>query len=222
MLARFRTSLKRLLLTVLLAGGAAALSVLLLNAWLHLVYAARIHASPGAVPRDDPPRIAIVFGAGLTRSGGPTPVLYDRVATAADLYRRGLVSRLLLTGDNRFENYNEPAAMRRTALELGVPDEALVLDYAGRRTYDSCYRARAIFGVARAILVTQAFHLDRALYLCGAFGIDAIGVSADRRSYAAGAQTWWDFREIAATFAAWLDVNVLKPTPVLGERLPIE
>ncbi len=111
------------------------------------------------------------------------PALYDRVATAVDLYQRGLVNKLLLTGDNRFVNYNEPEAMRRTAVKLGVPDEDLVLDYAGRRTYDSCYRAREIFGVNRAILVTQAFHLDRALYLCDAFGIDSVGVVADRRNY---------------------------------------
>ncbi len=222
MFARLRTTFKRLLLAALLTGGAAMLGVLILNTWLHLAYAARIYAAPDDVPRDGPPRIAIVFGAGLTRSGGPTPVLYDRVAVAAELYQRGLVSKLLLSGDNRFIDYNEPEAMRRTALQLGVPAEALVLDYAGRRTYDSCYRAREIFGVERAILVTQAFHLDRALYLCSAFGIDAIGVSADRHSYAAGAQTWWDIREIAATLAAWLDVNVLKPTPVLGDKLPID
>ena len=155
------------------------------------------------------------------RSGEPTPALYDRIATAADLYQRGLVSKLLLTGDNRSVYYNEPEAMRRTAVRMGVPDEDLVLDYAGRRTYDSCYRAREIFGVQRAIVVTQAFHLDRALYLCDSFGIDSIGIAADRRSYTASSQTWWSIREAAATMLAWLDVNVTRPTPVLGVPLPI-
>jgi SanA protein len=121
--------------------------------------------------------------------------LYDRVATAVDVYQRGLVQKLLLTGDNRFVDYNEPEAMRRTAVKLGVPAADLVLDYAGRRTYDSCYRAKEIFGVQRAILVTQAFHLERALYLCDAFGIDSVGVKADRRNYAGGAQTTWLIRE---------------------------
>jgi SanA protein len=148
--------------------------------------------------------------------------LYDRVATAVELYQRGLVKKLLLTGDNRFENYNEPEAMRRTALKLGVPNEDLVLDYAGRRTYDSCYRAQEIFGVSRAILVTQAFHLERALYLCESFGIDGLGVVADRRSYTQNAETWWSIREAAASLAAWIDVNVTRPTPVLGDPLPIE
>ncbi len=197
------------------AGGAAII------AGLRAAYADRWSPTLDAVPHTTIPRVAIVFGAGLTQSGEPTPALYDRVATAAELYQRGLVTRLLLTGDNRRADYNEPEAMRRTALRLGVPADALVLDYAGRRTYDSCYRAHEIFGVNHAILVTQAFHLERALYLCQALGIDSWGLAADRRDYSADAQTWWSIREAAATLAAWLDVNVIKPVPVLGEKLPI-
>jgi SanA protein len=216
-----RRFFKRLCITLLLLGATGAAILIAFNVWLHAAYAQRSYVSINDLPRDEPPRIAIVFGAGLTRSGEPTPALYDRVATAVDLYQRGLVNKLLLTGDNRSANYNEPEAMRRTAERLGVPSADLVLDYAGRRTYDSCYRAREIFGVDHAILVTQAFHLDRALYLCDAFGIDSIGVAADRRSYTQTAQTWWSIREAAATLAAWLDVNVRRPTPVLGPPLPI-
>jgi len=216
-----RKFIKRLFLTFFLLGAIGTITVIAFNLITHATYASRMYANVDAVPREDTPRIAIVFGAGLTRSGGATPVLYDRVATAADLYQRGLVNKLLLTGDNRFIDYNEPEAMRQTALQLGVPDSALVLDYAGRRTYDSCYRAREIFGVSRAILVTQAFHLDRALYLCDALGLDSIGVVADRRDYTASSRTWWSIREAAATVAAWIDVNVLKPTPVLGDKIPI-
>ncbi len=212
---------KRLFITLVLLGAIGTAILIAFNVWLHAAYAKRIYASVSDLPRDGPPRVAIVFGAGLTRSGEPTPALYDRVATAADLYRQGLVNKLLLTGDNRFVNYNEPEAMRRTAERLGVPNEDLVLDYAGRRTYDSCYRAREIFGVNQAILVTQAFHLDRALYLCDSFGIDSIGLMADRRNYTQTTQTWWSIREAAATLAAWLDVNVRRPTPVLGPPLPI-
>ena len=109
---------------------------------------------------------AIVFGAGLWRDGSPSPVLQDRVATAADLYFSGKVKKILMSGDNRFIYYNEPGAMKKFALSLGVPEEDIVLDYAGRRTYDTCYRARAIFGLKEAILVTQSFHLPRALILC--------------------------------------------------------
>jgi len=219
-----RKFLKRFFITLFLLGAIGAAIVVAVNAWLSATYASRIYQSSADLPDDGSaaPRIAIVFGAGLTRSGGPTAVLYDRVATAVELYQRGLVNKLLLSGDNRFENYNEPEAMRRTAIKLGVPNEDLVLDYAGRRTYDSCYRAREIFGVNRAILVTQAFHLERALYLCDAFGIESVGVMADRRNYAGGAQTWWLAREAIATVGAWIDVNVTRPTPVLGDPLPIE
>jgi SanA protein len=166
-------------------------------------------------------RAAIVFGAGLWRDGSPTPVLRDRVAAAADLYFAGKVEKILMSGDNRFIDYNEPGAMRAYALSLGVPDEAIVLDYAGRRTYDTCYRAGAIFGLEGAILVTQSFHLPRALYICSALGLDAVGVPADRRIYRDTSLIWWNLRELPATLTALLQVHLTRPLPVLGEPEPI-
>ena len=166
-------------------------------------------------------RVAVVFGAGLQWDGTPTTVLWDRVATAAELFRSGKVSKLLLSGDNRFLNYNEPQAMYDAAIELGVPAEALVLDYAGRSTYDTCYRAHAIFGLNSAVLVTQAFHLPRALYLCESLGMNTVGVMADRRDYPQRTELYWNVREIFATAAAWWDVNIARPVPVLGEPIPI-
>lgn len=166
-------------------------------------------------------RVAIVFGAGLWRDGSPTPILQDRVATAAELYFAGKVEKLLLSGDNRFANYNEPEAMRRYAVSLGVPNEALVLDYAGRRTYDTCYRAATIFGVKEAILVTQAFHLPRAIYLCNHLGVDGIGVQADQRVYRRSSMAYWTLRELLATVNALWEVHVTRPLPVLGEPEPI-
>jgi SanA protein len=148
-------------------------------------------------------------------------VLYDRVAAAAELYRLGKVQKLLLSGDNRFLNYNEPGAMRKTALSLGVPESALVLDYAGRSTYDTCYRARAIFGLTRAVLVTQTFHLPRALFTCEALGLETVGVVADRHKYGP-ALAWWSLRETLATANAWVEVKLTHPLPVLGEPLPIQ
>jgi len=123
--------------------------------------------------------VAIVFGAWVRPNGRPSAMLADRVRMGVNLYNAGRVKVLLLTGDNSIEPYNEPEAMRQYALTLGVPDTALVLDYAGFRTYDSCYRAKAIFQVDQAILVTQAFHLDRALLTCNGLGVNAVGVAAD-------------------------------------------
>ena len=165
--------------------------------------------------------MAIVFGAGLWRNGTATPVLTDRVQLAATLFFTGKVEKLLMSGDNRFVDYNEPAVMREVALTLGVPENAIVLDYAGRRTYDTCYRAKAIFGVTEAILVTQAFHLPRAIYECNQLGLDSTGVPADLRVYRLSSMIYWNTRELLATVAALWDVNVSHPVPVLGDPEPI-
>ena len=126
-----------------------------------------------------------------------------------------------MSGDNRFVEYNEPAVMREVALSLGVPNEAIVLDYAGRRTYDTCYRAKAIFGVSEAILVTQSFHLPRAIYECNALGVASVGVDADLRVYRISSTLYWNMRELFATAAAIWDVNISHPTPVLGDPVQI-
>ncbi|HET9906948.1 MAG TPA: ElyC/SanA/YdcF family protein [Anaerolineales bacterium] len=173
--------------------------------------------------KDDAPseRLAIVFGAGLRRDGTPTPILRDRVETAASLYFSGRVEKLLMSGDNSFLNYNEPESMRQYAISLGVPEDAIAMDYAGRRTYDTCYRAKAVFGMQSALLVTQKFHLPRALFLCNALGLKAYGVEANNRNYRDGALFIWNFREQLATVGAFLDVYVSSPLPVLGEPEPL-
>jgi len=166
-----------------------------------------------------PARAAVVFGAGLTSSGGPTTVLKDRVETAVLLYQTGKVEKVLMSGDNRFINYNEPGAMKAYALELGMPEEDIVLDYAGRRTYDTCYRARDIFLLNDVILVTQNFHLSRALYTCKTLGLETVGVSADLRPYRE--EGYWNIREIPACMMAYIQVHITKPEPVLGDQEPI-
>lgn len=191
----------------------------LLRVWVHWRTRPRIYDQVQFVPST---HVALVLGAGLWSDGSPTPALRDRVETAADLYRSGIVRKLLVSGDNRFEWYNEPEAMRQLAMRLGVPAKDIVLDYAGRRTYDSCYRAKEIFEVKDMVIVTQRFHLDRALYLCSALGIPSVGIAADRRIYASPHRQWWHMREVAALVKAWLDIHILHPQPVLGEKLPIE
>lgn len=164
---------------------------------------------------------AIVFGAGLTRDGTPTRVLRDRVETAAQLYFQGKVEKLLMSGDNQQVEYNEPGAMREYALELGVPDEDIVLDYAGRRTYDTCYRARNIFNVQSALVITQNFHLPRAIFTCNSLGIQAVGISADKNTYNRRSLQYWKLRELVATSQAFIDIYLTRPLPVLGKPEPI-
>lgn len=207
-----------MLIKTTLILGISGLAILLTP---RLITAIHARTRTQSVDEVAPEGVVIVFGAGLWRDGTPTPVLRDRVTTAANLYLSGKVEKILMSGDNRFEDYNEPAAMRDFAIRLGVPDDAIVLDYAGRRTYDTCYRAREIFEIESAILVTQGFHLPRALYVCNNLGVEAKGVSADLRNYRRRSLAYWHTRETLATIQAMLDVHILKPLPVLGEPEPI-
>jgi vancomycin permeability regulator SanA len=202
---------RRLLIALIGLLLVAAGGVLAIHHTVRAAASGRLYTVAEAPDRS----VAIVFGAGRT-----SRVLRDRVLTGAELYRQHKVRHLLLSGDNRRPSYDEPRTMRRLALEAGVPESALVLDYAGRRTYDSCARAHSIFRVDDAILVTQGFHLTRALYLCHRLGMGgAVGVVADRHGYRfAGLLA---FRELLADVKAWFDVNVHHPQVVGGPAIPI-
>lgn len=146
---------------------------------------AAIYQSPTDAPSAP---VAIVFGAGY--SGHVlSPVLADRVRAGVDLYHAGKVRKLLMTGDNGRAGYSEPDAMKAAAVRMGVPAADILCDYAGFHTYDSLYRAREIFGVRRALLVTQTYHLHRALYTATHLGLDVAGVAAERRPYPVSAPT---------------------------------
>jgi SanA protein len=111
--------------------------------------------------------------------------------------------------------------MRDYAVRLGVPAADIVLDFAGRRTYDTCFRAKAIFGLNEAVLVTQRFHLARALLLCNNLGVESEGVIADRRTYRRSSLAFWQFRELAAAPVTLWEIWVSRPMPVLGDPEPI-
>jgi SanA protein len=169
-----------------------------------------------------PERVAIVFGARIYPDGRLSAMLQDRVETAVQLYQAGRVEKLLLSGDNRFVDYDEPGRMMDYAISRGVPAEDIQLDYAGRRTYDTCYRAGVIFRLESAMLVTQSFHLPRALFICRNLGIDAVGVRADLRSYHPRSIGWSTLREIPAVLVALVDVLRQRPAAVLGDPILIE
>lgn len=164
------------------------------------------HAHQIYDPHNAPARwMAIVFGAGLQRDGSPSAVLADRVAVAADLYHRGQVSKILMSGYTGPPSYDEPGAMVAFALLLGVPKEDILIDRGGSRTYESCRRAKELFQADHVLLISQDFHLSRALTICHALGIDALGVRADQRSYHPLAHRYWSLREIPATLVALWD-----------------
>lgn len=196
-------------LVMALAVGAAAAAIW---GWIQWRYDRLVVELADAPARP----VAIVFGAGIRPGGRLSPMLADRMDTAIALYRAGKVRKLLVSGDNRFVDYDEPTAMYNYAVARGVPAADVVRDFAGRRTYDTCYRARVIFGVEQALLVTQRFHLPRALFTCRNLGVDALGVSADRRVY--WSNSYYRFRDAFATLRAWVDVKLLRPLPVLGSK----
>lgn len=182
---------------VVLAGLGAYL-VLVPTAWVY-ASTAEYRKSAAEVPAAP---VGIVMGAGLDPQGKPTPFLAGRLRTAADLYRRGKVKVLLVTGDNGSKAYDEPTAMRDYLVADGIPAQRIVLDYAGFDTWDSCVRAKKIFGVDRAIVVTQLFHLPRAVALCRAAGIQAYGVGHDSRPVHATTTDYGYFREFFASIKA--------------------
>jgi vancomycin permeability regulator SanA len=209
----FRRTL--VILLVLFALGLA--TIVALKVWVDVQTTGLIY-----MPGDDRlpvHHVAMVFGAGLDDSGGPSQMLYDRVATAADLYKANKVNKLLMTGDNSEVNHNEVEAMRRTAIQLGVNDNDIVLDYAGFNSWDSCYRAREIFGVTEATLVTQRFHLPRALYTCNALKVSSVGVVADRQSYSTIYNELREYPAIAST--AWR-ILVNDQPRFLGPKVDID
>ncbi len=134
--------------------------------------AGHIH-SEESVP---PAPVALVLGAMVYPSGTPSPFLAARLDLAHRLYQAGKVQVVLVSGDNMAPEYNEPAAMRAYLINAGMPAEAVVADYAGFDTYDSCARAKRIFGVQQLVMVTQSYHLPRAVATCRALGVDATGV----------------------------------------------
>ncbi|MER6067383.1 ElyC/SanA/YdcF family protein [Streptomyces sp. NPDC001817] len=206
-LPRTRTGRRRLVQAVMAGCVLALLPV----TWLFVSTADRLRTTADA-PRT---QVAMVFGAGLW-NGEPSPYLAHRLDAAAELYRAGRVKVVLVTGDNSRTDYDEPDAMRAYLTEHGVPGDRIVRDYAGFDTWDSCVRARKIFGVDRAVLISQGFHIRRAVALCESAGIDSYGVGvADKHDV-----TWYygGTREVFAAGKAVLDA-VFHPDPTfLGPR----
>ncbi|MEU9173795.1 ElyC/SanA/YdcF family protein [Streptomyces sp. NPDC048420] len=208
-LPRTRAGRRRLVQAVM----AGCVLALLPSTWMYVVTADRLRTTADA-PRT---AVAVVFGAGLW-DGEPSPYLAHRLDAAAKLYRDGRIEVVLVTGDNSRKDYDEPDAMRAYLKRHGVPDTRIVSDYAGFDTWDSCVRAKKIFGVDKAVLISQGFHIRRAVALCEAAGVTSYGVGVDAKHDA----TWYygGTRELFAAGKAALDV-VFRPDPrFLGPKEP--
>lgn len=161
----------------------------------------------------------IVLGAGVYGNGEPTKILKDRLDRGIELYKAGAAPKMLMSGDNGKTNYDEVTAMKNYCLKQGVPAEDIFLDHAGFSTYESMYRAKAIFGVKSAVVVTQHYHEGRALYTAKRLGIKAVGVSAVEKSYTGDEAR--AVREFLSREKAFVQC-IVKPEPTfLGDKIDI-
>ena len=161
----------------------------------------------------------MVLGASVNGDGTPSPILRDRLDVAIELYNRGVAAKILLSGDNGQMVYNEVQGMKNYAMDAGVPEEDIFMDHAGFSTYESVYRAGYIFGVEKMVVVTQEYHLYRALYGCDRMGIKALGAASDQHDYSGREK-----REIREVLARDKDLVkwIFKPKPTfLGEKISL-
>lgn len=162
----------------------------------------------------------LVLGCLVKDGGEPSHMLEDRLRRAVELYKVGAAPKLLMSGDHGRKDYNEVEAMKQYAIEQGVPSEDVFMDHAGFSTYDSCFRAQEIFAAKKVIIVTQKYHLYRAVYVAEKLGMEVYGVASDYRTYFN--QSMRDMREMLARVKDFLYV-VLRPEPVyLGDLIPID
>lgn len=160
----------------------------------------------------------LVLGAGIW-GDRPSPMLEDRLLQAISLYNNNVSSKIIMSGDHGKQDYDEVNIMKQFAIEKGIPSENIFMDHAGFSSYESIYRAKEIFGAKKIIIVTQKYHLYRALYIANKLGIEARGVGADPRQYAGA--TYREFREILARNKDFVKC-IFKPEPTyLGETIPV-
>lgn len=160
----------------------------------------------------------LILGAGV-RNGKPTPMLRDRLLTGIELYEKGAAKKIIMSGDHGSSDYDEVNTMRLFAVERGIPEEDIFMDHAGFSTYDSVYRAKKVFEANNIIIVSQKYHLYRALYISEKLGVKACGVSANLNKY--GGQLKREIREILARDKDFFKC-VTKPEPAfLGDKIPV-
>lgn len=211
--------LKRLLIGLCAVVGSGALVVLLLNLYVFFTTFTDIKSVDAAAKLENIDCI-LVLGAGVRPGGKPSLMLKDRLDKAVELYETGVSDKIIVSGDHRENDYNEVQVMKNYLIDKGIPSEVIFMDHAGLSTYDSMYRADYIFGVKRVVIVTQEYHMYRAIADAEAMGIKAYGVSAKKVTY--NGQFGREIREIAARVK---DVvyGIMKPeATVLGEPISLD
>lgn len=212
-----KIKLKNVLLVIILASILALVSILAINAYVKSAVKNKIiTVADSYILNAD---CVLVLGAGVWGNGRPSPMLEDRLLQGIELFENGASDRLLMSGDHGRKEYDEVNVMKGFAMDRGVPSEHIFMDHAGFSTYESLYRARDIFEARKIIIVTQKYHLYRALYIAKKLGLEAYGVASDPRQYVG--QESRELREILARVKDFVSC-ILKPEPTyLGDSIPI-
>ncbi len=207
----------RILLALCILGAVTVGAVLGINAYVMLSTEKQILSAEEAANYDAD--CILVLGCFVKNDGTPSDMLHDRLQRGVELFEQGAGKKLLMSGDHGRAEYDEVNAMKQFAVDAGVASGDVFMDHAGFSTYESLYRARDVFTAKKIIIVTQKYHLHRALYIANKLGLEAVGVAADYRSYAG--QTYRDAREILARNKDFL-TGIFQPEPTyLGEIIPI-
>lgn len=209
----------RRLLTILLCLSILGLGIVtVINSTVKLSTRDQLLSTDEAIQLDDVDCI-LVLGCLVKADGRPSDMLQDRLQRGVELYHKGAAPKLLMSGDHGRVDYDEVATMKQYAIDSGIPSENIFMDHAGFSTYESIYRAKEIFQAEKILIVTQEYHLYRALYIANRLGLEAYGVSSDYRTYIG--QAMRDFREMLARVKDF-GTCIIKPKPTyLGEAIPI-
>lgn len=202
--------------TALLLIVVAILLFIVFPGYVYYNYRQYVYVDQSSVQNE---KVAIVFGASTYGIDEPSPPLKERIETAAELYLAQKVKKIIVSG-NAEEFYNEPETMKNTLVKLGIPESYIILDKYGFRTYDTCYRAKNVYKIDKALLISQGYHLPRAIFTCRSLGIEATGVYT-KGTFSTFYSRWYTVREILAIYAAFKDVYIdppklsnLTPTPI--------
>ncbi len=210
--------LKWTIIVLLCLGLLGTITLIGINCHVKSVADSRIITAEQCMQLEDIDCI-IVLGCQVKEDGTLSHMLRDRLSRGVELYQMGAAPKLLMSGDHGRKDYNEVAAMKKYAIDNGVPPEDVFMDHAGFSTYETVYRAKEVFQARKVIIVTQQYHLYRALYIADSLGLEAYGVSADHRTYAG--QTMRDIREVLARVKDFA-MCIFEPKPTyLGEVIPI-
>jgi SanA protein len=211
--------IKNLMQIIIIAAALALIAAYAINSYVVDSSSQQLLTLKDASESDEKSDCILILGCGVRSDGTPSDMLEDRLKTGISLYKAGAAPKIIMSGDHGSQNYDEVNVMKQYAIDSGIPSEDIFMDHAGFSTYESIYRAKEIFDVKSAVIVTQKFHIFRALYIANAFGIKASGVSSDLRSYRG--QRYVELREMLARNKDFLTC-IIKPKPTyLGETIPV-